>query len=1527
MIVTLIAQDQMSTTSLPERASGRYWISRKRSDGTSTNVADVEGIQNQWLLHGSSELILLDETGHETDSLPLSLDRWVINGRARASNQAIQLYVEPSTRDRQLYRKYCVRETCRLNIGRAADNQIVFDNRYVSAHHACLIWQNQRWSITDMQSSNGTFVNETRIAIRQLVPGDIVYIMGLKIIVGNGFFALNDPDHAVSLNAGAISEMVQQIPAQAGLIDRVEPELETFLSSPRLRRSAIRHSLSVDAPPAIQKIEEVPLALLLGPALTMGMTAIVMAVVAAINLYNGTSTLLTSLPTIIMSFAMLCGTVLWPMLTKQSERRRKAAAERERQAKYREYLDSVQNTIYIFGEEQRSVLLENNPSVSQCENRIINRERGLWERSAGQEDFLNLRLGIGEVPLEADIRFPDKRFTMEDDLLQSEVNRIADAPKLLADTPVVYSLLRNTLMGIMGAERETAAFLQSLILQIIALHSYGDVRLVFFVDEAVSDEWSRFKLLPHTWDETAELRYFAVSEEEKKAVCLRLEHILSERAEQRTGQSKVPTPHYVLVATSAAVGKSEIFAKVGGVEGLGFSALTVAEQLVDLPKECSMVIELAGDGSFVYDRNDLSRTRTPFRAEISDLGQINQVCGVLANLTMRRAAETYMLPGLLTFLELYSVGKTEHLNVLTRWRENSPVNTLRAPVGIGTDGAPFYLDLHEKAHGPHGLIAGMTGSGKSEFIITFLLSMAVNYHPDEVSFILIDYKGGGLAGAFEDSQAGVRLPHLAGTITNLDGTAVNRALISIQSELRRRQAVFNEAKQMSGEGTMDIYKYQKMYRSGIVTEPVPHLFIVSDEFAELKAQQPDFMAQLISTARIGRSLGVHLILATQKPSGVVDDQIWSNSRFRVCLKVQERADSMEMLKRPDAAELRDTGRFYLQVGFNELFELGQSAWCGAPYIPTDRVEKRGDDSVAVVDNLGRVLVEMRPKMGGASSNNAQVVSIVHYLSALGDAEHIAARRLWLPQIPELIYLDKLIEKYSWKANPFELNPIIGEYDDPFNQTQGLLTIPFSRDGNALIYGATGGGKTTLLNTLLVNLLQTYSAKQLNIYIVDMGEETLRVFADAPQVGDVLLSTDSEKVVGLFKLLQSEIAARKKLFTKGDGSYSSYCAGDGEILPQILVIIRNYAAFAEQFEQLDERLIQIARECGKYGIYLLMTANAANTVRYRVVQNFAKVYALQLNDVSDYIGLFNGTGGVYPSKLKGRGIYKTDRVYEFQTAHFAENASQEALRTFVTELSAGATTWARPIPVLPERVTPDFFVGGFKPSSVPVGVEKASLRASTWDLSRSVVSIVLSENMEELSATAQGICEQLARLEGSVTVLDGAGLLDEDGDMAYGYVKTGFEGRLAVLFDEMVHRNNTYKTAVANGRKPESYASEYYVIIGLQTILDGLSNEGKDKLNTLLEKAELSYHICFILCDSAKAVSDFSAAPWYKRHVSGMDGIWVGDGIANQYALKVSKLTRGLYSELPPHFGYLVRYGKPTLVKLIVGENYEEETEQ
>jgi len=210
------------------------------------------------------------------------------------------------------------------------------------------------------------------------------------------------------------------------------------------------------------------------------------------------------------------------------------------------------------------------------------------------------------------------------------------------------------------------------------------------------------------------------------------------------------------------------------------------------------------------------------------------------------------------------------LNLEERWGSSQIYKSMAAPLGVKSGGEIVYLDLHEKFHGPHGLVAGTTGSGKSEIIQSYILSMATLFHPYEVGFVIIDFKGGGMADQFAN------LPHLTGTITNIDGKQIDRSLRSIKAELLRRQGLFREAK------VNKIDDYISLFKQGKVETPLPHLILIVDEFAELKSEQPEFMKELISAARIGRSLGVHLILATQKPAGVVNDQIWSNSKFKLC---------------------------------------------------------------------------------------------------------------------------------------------------------------------------------------------------------------------------------------------------------------------------------------------------------------------------------------------------------------------------------------------------------------------------------------------------------------------------------------------------------------------------------------------------------------------------------------------------------------------------------------------------------------------
>ena len=336
--------------------------------------------------------------------------------------------------------------------------------------------------------------------------------------------------------------------------------------------------------------------------------------------------------------------------------------------------------------------------------------------------------------------------------------------------------------------------------------------------------------------------------------------------------------------------------------------------------------------------------------------------------------------------------------------------------------------------------------------------------------------------AFENKTTGVVLPHLAGTITNLDKAEMNRTLVSIDSEVKRRQKEFNKARDLLGESTIDIYKYQRFYKEGKVTDPIPHLFIICDEFAELKSQQPDFMDNLISVARIGRSLGVHLILATQKPSGVVNDQIWSNSKFKVCLKVQDESDSNEMLKRPEAALLKQAGRFYLQVGMNELFALGQSGWCGAKYFPSEKIVKQVDKSINFIDDSGIILKSLQAdnKSNKLEAQGEQLSAVLKSIIEISNRLNNRTKRLWLPDIEPIIIVDELEKKYSYSQIPYSVEAIIGEYDAPESQEQGLLKYSFEKDGNTIIYGTEEVERENLLATLIYSSCKWHSAEELNI---------------------------------------------------------------------------------------------------------------------------------------------------------------------------------------------------------------------------------------------------------------------------------------------------------------------------------------------------------------------------------------------------------------------------------------------------------------
>jgi DNA segregation ATPase FtsK/SpoIIIE, S-DNA-T family len=1520
MIVTLINKESIHTITLPEKIRGQYWIYDPNSK-LSKKLIGIEGINGEWILKSNKYVKVIDHSNkpiRNTVLHPLSIYNLAIQGQ----DQKTTVFTEPSTDDRQTFTKYLADKDIYISIGRTEQNDLILANRFVSGSHAKLSYKNGHWSITDNNSTNGTFVNGYRVKNIKLNVGDMIYIMGYKIIIGKYFVAFNNPDATLSLKTNLLKPFINQTPEAVDEEDEYElPESEYFYRSPRFKRDVERAVFKIDSPSQNAIGEETPLMLVLGPSITMGMASMTTAIFAVNNaMAYGDFT--RAMPSIVMSCSMLLGTILWPILTKKYDMRRRRKKEKIRQGKYKEYLDKVAIKFTEECEKQEEILRENHVPITDVVNRIENVQRNLWERGLGQNDFLKLRVGLGNGLLAADISYSEKKFSIDDDNLEEELFTLVESPKVLKNIPITLSIFENYISGVIGNRKQTIEFAKGLIFQIAALYSYDEVKMIIIYDQDEENEFGFTKWLPHVWSNDKTVRYIATNNNELKELSAISKPEIEYRSQINETELNDRSPYYIVFALSKQMAmRAELLNQIySKKKNLHISVITFYDELKNLPKESTMVVELDENSGKLFDKNDITGKSISFVPDIYLTADPNKLSVKLANVHLDALANSFNLPKMVTFMEMFGVGQVEHLNALTRWKENDPTKSLEAAVGVDTLGELFKLDLHEKYHGPHGLVAGMTGSGKSEFIITYILSLAVNYHPNEVAFILIDYKGGGMAKSFEN------LPHTAGIITNLDGAAIKRSLISIESELKRRQAIFAEASKQVGESNIDIYKYQKLYRDGVVQEPLQHLFIISDEFAELKTQQPEFMAQLISAARIGRSLGVHLILATQKPSGVVDDQIWSNSKFRVSLKVQERADSMDMLKRPDAAELKDTGRFYLQVGYNELFEMGQSAWAGAPYYPSDKVIVEKDDSVVVIDRNGRPIKEakMDKKKNIFSNPKKQMDVITDYLSNIAMEEHIKIRPLWLEPIPAMILLDNVKQKYNVpNENSYVLNPVIGEYDDPARQQQCLLRLPLTEEGNTIIYGVAGSGKTTFINTMVYSLMHEHTPDEVNIYLLDFASETLRAFAKAPHVGDVILSFENEKINNLFKMLYVEIENRKKLFADYGGDHASFIRATGEKMPSIVVAINNFAAFTEMYEDQEAAVSFLSREGIKYGIYFILTALGTGSVRFRLLQNFKQHLVLQLNDDADYSTLVGKTEGLYPSKFKGRGLVKRDAIYEFQVAHITE---EEVPFQFIYHESLKLhNEWkgktARKIPILPDHVDMEFladYVGNKGSLNLPIGVEKNSLNVHYYPFGNFFINMILSGSTEHLDFT-HDLAEFMAQKCGiDVSLIDGqqSFINKNNDDFAYYSTVKDFENVVATLFEMVLYRNNSYKTSVEKGMEVEPFDQKVIFINSVASLKNALSNEGAEKLGLILEKGEAKYNITIIFAEQSKDLSGLTFDKWFKRHMNPGDGIWVGAGITEQFNLKPVKQSSEMRQDMTAEFGFSLQKGKSVKVKLL-----------
>ena len=1524
MFIYIIKEDILNTYRLPLEIAGSYWFTDIDINNNKRNLINFEEKDGVWCLTCNYDFDLYSN-GEIVDEIMVNDDCFYFL-KNKFSGEIISLFCSKNDN----FSEYLVNDGNDVIVGSSTQCNIMYNNTLIASQQFKLTYSQGIWSITILDNKSKTFVDgfETKSGI--IKHGSVIFAMGLKIIlIGNKLIA-NNPANSVVINLPANNLAEEEYTKEAIDDDSnmvVYNRSDYFNRAPRFRSRFEKLQIRIDPPPNKEADDNMSVILTVGPMLTMGVTSVV-------TIYTGISRAISnnaigqSIPSLITGLVMLCSMIVWPTLRQNYDERKKIKNEIKRRDKYELYIQKKRQEVVNNITLQRQVLLENFQSLEQNAEVILNKSSKLWDRKIDDDDFLTVRLGLGTVPFEVDIDYPQEQFSMEEDVEKNIVQDFADEARVITGAPITVSLLEKRISGIVGNYDLTSDFARGILLQLITYYSGDLLKIAIFTSEKNSANWNDFKTLQHLWTNDKTERFYATNSEEVKDVIKFLEKEYSAREEifKDKDTSTEESPHkkfdsYYLILTDdfKAIRDNNFIKKLLKADSnYGFSLLIINDKLSNLPNECTGFININKDSSSGLIENDLSTSsQKEFVAEFSSNIDISACCSTLANIPLLIETNSKGLPDSCDFMELYSVGKVEQLNSQSRWKTNDPTISLAAPVGIDTNGDDFKIDLHEKFHGPHGLVAGTTGSGKSEWIITFILSMAINYSPEEVSFVLIDYKGGGLALAFENKELGVKLPHIAGTITNLDVNELNRSLASIEAELKRRQREFNKARDISGESTIDIYKYQRLYRDGVVEKPISHLFLISDEFAELKSQQPEFMDQLISTARIGRSLGVHLILATQKPSGVVNDQIWSNSRFKVCLKVQDKADSNEMIRVPDAAEIKQPGRFFLLVGYDDYFAMGQSAYCGMPYFPSEKVVKKIDTSLNFVNNVGYTIkrIDEIKKVDTSEKHGEVLLNVVKYLSGVAAKEKIQISPLWLERIPNVIYVDNLKKKYNYQKKAYIINPVIGEYDNPSNQSQHLLTLNLS-GGNSAIYGVAGSGKEDFLATLIYSCCTSYTTNEINIYIIDCGAETLTVYKNLPQVGDVALVNDTEKIVNLFKKVNEIIKERKKMFSEYGGNIASYNAYNEVKQNTIVIIINAFEVFVENYESLEGLLVSITRDCVKYGIIFVLSVATANGVRYRLKSNFANCLSLQMTDSMDYMNIIGVRTKMAPSNNKGRGLVNIDGCYEFQTASICEPANLLNFIKKLGEVLLATNPKAPVIPVLPEEVTINEVSTEIKTiENVPVGISKNDLNICTFDFKESIISQICASDLMITKSFINGIMQVISMLpKTKIVILDSAKIseIPLTNDVLkyfnnYTEAITELDNFNAVM-KQTLNQSNGDVNALTQ------YKDIYVVILGFADILDKL--EDKTVFQNIMDGAKENGKVHFILCDSSDSLKTLQYETWYKTNVNSKNGIWIGNDISSQSIIKISRMGRELSNPIGNDFGYVITNGDYKLIKLL-----------
>jgi S-DNA-T family DNA segregation ATPase FtsK/SpoIIIE len=898
----------------------------------------------------------------------------------------------------------------------------------------------------------------------------------------------------------------------------------------------------------------------------------------------------------------------------------------------------------------------------------------LWERRISDPDFLSLSVGRGRVPFSTMIKVPEPK---PEGVVDPRLFEMEKRYRMLDVAPIIVPLREVGSLGIAGPRAEALALVRSLIWQVAVFQAPSDLRMAFITPKDSSQEWDWAPWLPHAIplsnDADFSARMYARDDDAVKQLMSTLLDQLSRRrdmqAQQKDKGPNAPppfTPILVIVDGVERVRDQPALSEIMR-DGARYHiyAIFALRHWEEVPSECGAMLDLR-QGTPRWVRAGSQWSTEPFKVETTEatVRQSNRLARTLAPLRLIESGSNQDVPRNVRLFDLLNIRDEHDLKPPVFWQQTPhPDRGWHPDVPIGQKGGnqPLCLDLYQHMHGSHGIIAGATGAGKSVLMQSVIAALAIKHSPMQMQILLIDFKGG----ASLEMLSG--LPHTVGFVTDLEGRLAERAMIAIKSELRYRKTMLRTAAAKIGSKVEDL----KDFRNTAKQHNLPalaNLLIVIDEYDEMVQSYKEFVAELVRVVKQGRSLGVHLLVATQQPSKAVTDDIRTQLKYFIALRLGSSEDSREMLdKRPDAAFLPTDlpGRAYFRVGPDAT--LFQAAQVTSAY---RLASSEKEAAAADIDDIQLHGFEPTPRMrkAGSAPGERRETDLDVLIRTLREAgsdflKHEFQRSgwqprpIWQPPLPASLPLSKLSSinaanlsqqlQCAWGGQQQVdwLSVTLGNLDIPQESRQEQLTLSLN-DMHLAVFGVSGSGKTMLLRTLLLSLALTHSPRDVWCYAIDAGGQGLGVFAQLPHVGGVIQTRDRERVFRLLSLIEREIIHRQELFrVAGAGDLPTYRREQDQSLPAWIIVIDKIALLREEFkdrngfETITDDLIRLIRIGRLYGVHFIITADGIRDMSHHLLALLDGRIALRMQDTNDYNEVLGArVTSQIPATLPGRGLY-------------------------------------------------------------------------------------------------------------------------------------------------------------------------------------------------------------------------------------------------------------------------------------------------